>query len=349
MDLKSLVDGLGNLFQLIANSSAGATLSVVGFILLLCGVAISRLALKSSPRSTPTWVKLGLFGCLIGGVLFSSLGPTIALLQLSSYAILKVSTDKAFDNLGTNERVYWLIRLIPYDPHNNPELAIGRLKQLGPPNQAYTFVAAYDELVGYGVDDAIRMIGGTYNTEQRVSAIIFPRAPWDIYPANARGLLQIIQQIENGPTNKIDKRLLKDTDTLKDEEVADLKHIDALSYWRFENYKKYFKDYCELAERFRCDNSYSARNYMGGLNIDWHPLGFAQKEVEEDSCSKDAGSYCSISNWAAAKASLKNHFGSRVFLLQNLTIDNIPNRILIDFGNPPNQFIPDIGFRTQRR
>jgi hypothetical protein len=247
MDWTAAVDGLNKLFELIANSPAGATLSVVGFILLICGVAMGRLALRSSPRNTPGWVKFALFGCLIGGVLFSSMGPTIALLSFASYAIEKVSTDKAFDNLETNERVRWLVRLIPYAPKDNPDLAIGRLKQLGPPNQAYTFVAAYDELVGYSVEDAVRMVGGAYNSEQRVSAIIFPLAQpqrLKLYPANARGLLQVIKLIEANTSNQIDKRLL-DGGALDSTEVDDLspREGEPLVDWRWQNYSSKYPHY----------------------------------------------------------------------------------------------------------
>jgi hypothetical protein len=352
------VDDLSRLFAIIANSPAATTFSVIGFILLFCGMVISRLALKSPPSRTPKWVKFGLFGCLIWGVLFAALGPTIALLSFSRHPILTVSPEKAFDNLETNERVYWLIRLIPYEPKNNPEFAIGALKQLGPPNQAYTFVAAYDELIGYGVGDALRMAGGTSTSEQRVSTIIFPVASIPratsiggfsqaqlIYPANARGLLQVIQQIEDNPNNKIDKRLLNEGVLSKDE-LDDLRRIDALNYWRFENYKQHFRHYCELSQTFRCDTSYSARNYIGGVNIDWHPLGFAQKNIKVDSCTQPVSSYCSISNWHDAKTSLEANFGARIFLIQNLQIDSISNRFLIDFGNPGSQFIPDIGLRA---
>ena len=199
------------------------------------------------------------------------------------------------------------------------------------------------------------MLGLSYGIEQRVSAVIFPvdGLPVDghmIYPANARGLLQVIQKIEANSTSKIDKPLFNSTDALPDGEPKDLnKNTDALTYWSWDYYKAMFPDYCQRAQKFRCDDLYSAHNYLGKVGIDWHPLGFAQKDPKEDSCStKSSVSYCSITDWQTAESALLNHFGGRIFLIENLKIEDIPNRSLIDFGNPSTQFIQDIGFRSSK-
>jgi hypothetical protein len=349
VEFDDILEQTEKLFELITTTPAAATLTVIWFILLVVSLIISVHILKSKPDETPAWLRIGLFACLIGGVLFSSSGPAISLLSYPRFPISRVSTAKAFDNLENNERVYWLIRLIPFDPTKHPELAIGKLKQLGPPEQQFTFVAPYDELVGYNVDDAVRMTGNTYNSQQHVSAIIFPVAEHQIYPTNARGLLQVINAIETDSTNIIDKPFLRDTGLLENSEIDDLSHSNAISYWRWNKYKQYFLHYCELAEKFRCDKTYTAKKYLGGVGIDWHPLGFAQKDAEEDYCSKPTPSYCATTDWKQAEAALSSHFGARAFLIDNLKIEDIENRVLVDFANPPNQLIPDLGFRPNRR
>jgi len=348
-ELNDVLTAIKTIFELVTNTSATATLSAVGLILLIIAIVLAYQTIKKKPEETPGLLRAALFVSLIGGMLFSAAGPGLALFWVSQSPIAKISASKAFDNLEKNERVHWLVRLIPFDPKKHPELAIGRLNRLGPPEQRYTFVAPYEELVGYNVDSAIQMTGGTYVSGQRVSAIIFPVAGHQIYPANARGLLQIIRKVEQISELKIEKPLLKGAQTLSADDMADLENVDALAYWRWENYKARFPRYCELAQKFRCNPSYSARRYIGGLNIDWHPLGLAQKDAGTDSCQIPPQTYCSISDWSAARGLLLKNFGSRAFLIENLELNEISNRVLIDFVNPPHQVIPDIGFRPQQR
>src|SRR5262245_8723332 len=56
--------------------------------------------------------------------------------------------EQAFDDLRTNARLSWLVRMVPYDPAN-PVLSIDKLTHLGAPNEDFTFVADYAELRGY--------------------------------------------------------------------------------------------------------------------------------------------------------------------------------------------------------
>jgi hypothetical protein len=298
-------------------------------------------------------------GCLIGGVLFCASGPLFALLNLSKFPIQRISPAKAFDNLETNERVTWLLRLIPFDPDSQPDLAIGKLKQIGPPEQQYTFVASDDELGGYRVDQAVRMTGLPYSSGQRVSAIIFPvpRPPISrtsaLFPANARGLLQVIQNIEANTQNHIQNSLFTGTDTLKDDEAVDLRNFNALNYWRWDNYFKFYPRYCQIAHDFECGLTYSAHDHLSGPNTDWHPLGLAQIGTQRDACDIPAADYCKVSDpssaknsWKSMEPALLNNFGSRVFLIQNLTIDSIKSRVLIDFGEPEKQYIPNMSLRS---
>jgi hypothetical protein len=51
------------------------------------------------------------------------------------------------------------------------------------------------------------------------------------------------------------------------------------------------------------------------------------------------------SDWKKTRSDLKAWFGSRAFLINNLEIIHIPERILIDFEDPARNVIPDIGAR----
>ena len=355
MDFNSLVSDLQQLFDLATNTQTSSILIVVGLLLLLVGVVV---AVKTDLATrTPRFV---LIGCLSAGVLFCAAGPLFALFNFSKFPIQRVSVSNAFDNLRTNERISWLIRLIPYDPVNQPGLAIGKLTQIGPQEQQYTFVASDDELAGYPVDQAVRMSGISYSPEQRVSAIIFPvphlpdtRAN-ALYPANARGVLQVIQNLEADPQNKITSSLFTGQNALSAEEAIDLKNYNALNYWGWDNYFKFYPHYCQIALDFVCKlPTYSARSYISGPNTDWHPLGLAQTSIARDPCDPDIRpNFCKVpdlnssnNSWKTMKAALLKSFGSRVFLVQNLKIDSIKDRVLIDFGEPSTQYIPNMTLR----
>jgi hypothetical protein len=224
--------------------------------------------------------------------LFSAAGPSLALFWVTQKPIeaasaekpiQTVSADDAFDRLERNDRVEWLIRLISYDPKTDPQLSIHRLTRLGPPKQQYSFVAAYDELIGFNVTEALRMIGGSFTPGHHVSAIIFPRTT-QLYPASARGLLQVVQHVENRKDVDIVKPFIVGRAVLNEGELAELKE-DSLPSYRFSNYRHRYRSYCELAQELRCDGSYSVRDYIGELSIDWTPLGYAQRDPEQHSCS----------------------------------------------------------------
>jgi hypothetical protein len=356
MDPNQLIKDVEGLFDLVTNTQTSSTLIVIGLIVLVLGVVIGvKIDFAKSPRS----LRYAFIGCVSVGVLFCAAGPLFALLNLSKYPIQRVLPSKAFDNLETNERVTWLIRLIPYDPENSG-LAIGNLKQIGPPDQQYSFVASDDELAGYTVEQAVRMTGIPYSHDQRVSAIIFP-VPHQpstrtnaLYPANARGLLQVIQNVEANTQNKIENTLFTGSNTLRDDEAADLRNYSALNYWRWDNYFKFYPRYCQIAHDFECDVRlhYSAHSYLSGPNTDWHPLGLAQIGTQKDACDIPVADYCKVSDlnsannsWKSKKAELLKSFGSRIFLMQNLKIESIKDRVMIDFGEPDKQYIPNMTLR----
>jgi hypothetical protein len=346
-DIGSILQNISTIYQLIASNTWSATLSVVGILLLLIAVYAAYRAISSKPEDTPTYVWIFLFVSLIGGMIFSAAGPSIALFYVSEGPIPTVSRESAFDKLKDNERVYWLIRLIPFNPQKESQLAIGNLSSLGPKEQQYSFVAPYEELRGYSVERAVQMIGGVYHLKDHVSAIIFQLDPHQVYPANARGLLQVVLDVEeNLDDSKPHKYLLKKTDVLKDDDVHDFTNL-SLYTWRWNNYTSRYPRYCEAAHKFRCDMDYSARKFIGGLYKDWHPIGLAQEE-QQDPCHTSSSDYCQKTDWDALKKELLPHFGSRVFLIRNLELSAIGDRYLIEFENPSYQVIPDIGFRRPR-
>jgi hypothetical protein len=346
-DIDSIIQNISTIYQLIASNTWSATLSVVGLLLLLIAIYAAYRAISSKPEDTPTYLRAFLFVSLIGGIIFSAAGPSIALFYVSEGPIATISPEHAFDKLKDNERVYWVIRLIPFNPQKAPQLAIGNLSSLGPKEQQYSFVAPYEELRGYSVERAVQMTGGTYHLGDHVSAIIFQLDPHQVYPANARGLLQVVQNVENNLDDDAhQKYLLKKTDILKDEDIRDFNNV-SLYTWRWDNYRARYQRYCEAAHKFRCDTEYSAQKLIGGLYKDWHPIGAAQEE-QEDPCQTAANDFCKITDWNELKKQIMPHFGSRVFLIGNLELSEIGNRYLIEFENPSYQVIPDIGFRRPR-
>src|SRR5271169_3719291 len=120
---------------------------------------MAYIAVKSKPEELSTFVKVALFLCLIGGILFSAAGPGLALFYVSQNPIRTKTVDQTFDDLISNARVNYVVRLISYDPIANPELGIDRLQRLGPQRQLYSFVANYNELVGHTVKEALEAIG----------------------------------------------------------------------------------------------------------------------------------------------------------------------------------------------
>ena len=342
--LSSFFDSVGQVFDIVISLTSTKLLSAVGLILLLLTAVLAYVAIKSTPQQLSWLVIVALFASLIGGMAFSAAGPGLALLYISQTAITRMSGKTALKHLEENTRVNYLIRLISFDPREHPEFTIDRLSKLGPAEQLYSFVASYDELAGYTVQEALEKVGQTYTNGNRASAIIFPRQT-AIYPANARGLLQVIKAIE-GRTNMapLTNRFFQGSNSLNNDEIEDLGSTDISSY-KVDNFKNEYRHYCELARRFKCDVSYSARAYVGGLARDWHPLGFSQKNPPNNPCAIPVENYCEFVNWKKVEDDFDKDFGSRVFLMTNLEIKDIPGRIVVDFDNPNSQLIPEIGAR----
>ena len=336
MDIGAVLDSIAKIFQLLTASSASTLLSIFGFGLLV----VAGILAYWTPQT-----KTALLISLVGGIFFSAAGPGIALLNVEQRTIKKLDSEQAFKQLQNNAEVNYVIRLISYDPSQESGLAIDRLTNLGPPDQLYSFVASYDEVVGYKVVDALARIGQSHKDIKRVSGVIFPlHTP--LFPANARGLLQVIQEVETRKAiqTQLKKKLLDGTNALNEGEIQDLTAIDIPSY-RLLNFKDNYRHYCELAREFQCNTAYSAQAYIGALSKDWHALGFSQQDPTGDRCRLSIPKYCEFTDWKTTKEEYGGHFGSRAFLIRNLEIKNIPGRIMIDFDKPGEQVIPDIGTR----
>lgn len=292
--------------------------------------------------SSTRLLRSALFASLLAGAILAAVAIGFAPPRPVPSAFARMGTGQAWANLESNASVGHLIRLVAYDPRKEPGLAIDRLARLGPPDQLYSFVASYEEMAGYTAKQALEKNGLRLTEGQHVSAVIFPLRT-DLYPANARGLLQIIRAVEQEKGEAIGERFLEGRDVLSPDELKDLQSTDIASY-RVSDFKDKYPRYCELARRFNCGPAaYPASRFIGSLYHDWHPLGFSQIEPARDPCTLPATQYCAFVDWQKTKAEFLPRFGSRAFFTKNLEIARIPGRILIDFDRPDRQIIPYIG------
>jgi hypothetical protein len=349
------VEVVPSIYDRVANSRPATIFFVVGIILAILSIVLAIRAIRSKPDELYLIERVGFFLSIVFSIVFPLIGLVIALIPSVAPGPTPVSRDTAIQNLRTNKYVQYCVRLVPYSSDQRP-----RFERLGPPGQLYTFVADYPELQGHTVADAVEMVGGSVTQVTHVFAVIFSRNDYPIIPANARGLLQVIGQIDDA--HKSDKQYcqfnVKDRTT--PQEWTDLSN-NRLPTWAFDKYKSFFPDYCAKAFDFinfsttpSCRTASSqtaqdyrtAQDYLGTINSDWNPLGFS----EEGRTTIDR-SACNISNdldWDETFVGLKGKFGARAFLIQNLKIADLQGRwlvALIDFTDPEHQVIPDLGVR----
>lgn len=193
--MEAFFQAVSQVLGIVLGSSSAATLSGVGIILLLLTAVMAYIALARTPEETPNSLKAALYLCLVGGIIFSAAGPSEALFDAYQNPIRTESTDEIFHRLINNTRVRYVVRLISYAPGDQNALGIDKIAKLGPSRQQYSFVGDYEELKGRTVADALDMVGTGYNGSDHVTAIIFPLHV-NIFPANARGLLQVISNVE---------------------------------------------------------------------------------------------------------------------------------------------------------
>jgi hypothetical protein len=219
-------------------------------------------------------------------------------------------------------------------------LSLSALTNLGPPHLKHIFVAPYEELRGHKVSESVKMVGGTIEPGYQVAAVIFRAS--HVYPANARGMLQVVQKLEQSVVPEGRKRLI-DSGTLSDSERNNLLNDDAVVSWSYtdKGYKSYYDSFCKIAQTFRCDPTYAARDLIGSINLAWHPLGFSMMK-KPDICENRV-SVCKKEDWNNLAEEIREEFGARAFLIDNLEINELGSRYLVEFDEPDKQVIPDIG------
>ncbi|WP_422016402.1 hypothetical protein [Reyranella sp.] len=296
--------------------------------------------------SSTRLIRSALFASLAAAMVLAAVAIGLAPPRSAPTSFERRSAAQAWADLESNRPVGHLIRLVAFDPQKEPGLAIDRLARLGPPDQLYSFVASYEEMAGYTARQALEKNGLRLREGQHVSAVIFPRRT-ELYPANARGLLQIIRAVEQEKGEAIGERFLDGANALSEAEAKDLQSTDVASY-RVSDFRDLYPRYCELARRFNCGPApYPASRFIGSLYHNWHPLGFSQIEPARDPCTLPVAQYCAFGDWTKMRAEFLPRFGSRAFLTKNLEIATIPGRILIDFDQPDRQIIPYIGSRSE--
>ena len=303
-------------------------------------------AINSQPEDTSSIKKLIILISCIFGAVFLTVGSIIgfATAWSSKKSISRDITrpEESLKRLGKNEKVTWLIRIIPrkYDERN---LRLSRLNKIGRDEQKFTFVADYDEMRGRTAAEAVRMFGLNIDSTYKVSAIIFPVDGRKLYPVNARGLLQVIAKVESDPviTEKffVDRALHED-----DYRALNInKPSESPVAYAWNNYKDRYYNYCQAVQNFRCSPRDQVAKMIGDISEDWHPLGFSRTQpLQNNEPCKQTSQFCSISDWDKDTPSLVKEFGARVFLTENIEINSIRNRIMIDFDDPQNGKIPNL-------
>ncbi|SEI01772.1 hypothetical protein SAMN02799636_04964 [Methylobacterium sp. 275MFSha3.1] len=339
---------LGDIFKILVQTATqgdpGKIFILVGILAISLGSYAIYKAISSPPDETKSFQKVLISLCCISGavclLLGSTIGTIVAWRKENSEKLVREITkpEQAFKRLQNNERVTWLIRLIPRKPEEN-NLGIDQLAKIGKDDQKYTFVADYDELRGRTAAEAVRMLGLELNEEDKVSAVIFPVASRKLYPVNARGLLQVISKVEQDPA-VVEKFQISRALQPEDYSALNLeKARETPSAYAWENYKDHYQQYCQVAQNFRCSRRDEVAKLIGDISEDWHPLGFSRLLPASDPCRQTA-QLCSIKDWKVATRDLLKSFGVRVFLTSNIAIKDIKSRVLIDFDRPSSEKIP---------
>jgi hypothetical protein len=246
LDLEPVLKAL----QIFEGGSASATLSIVGLILLvIAGLAIYFASGTDAQKSTS--FRIALLFSLVAGILFSAAGPVVALWGGSPRTTAKIKPEVAFDRLQRNDEVRWVIRFILYSDSevaSQQDLSIDKLESIGPKDQLFSFVADYEELSGYTVKQAIEMTGNKHGGGQHVSVIIFPLRT-QLYPANVRGVLQLIREVEKQKGIAAAESFFAGENSLNSDEIRDLEESTKIPSYRVKNFVDHYPHYCQL-ERF---------------------------------------------------------------------------------------------------
>jgi hypothetical protein len=64
--------------------------------------------------------------------------------------------------------------------------------------------------------------------------------------------------------------------------IEDLKRdfeSEELPSWSWDEYSRFYPEYCELSHRFRCGD-YDALSLISAIKFDWHPIGISNLRSE---------------------------------------------------------------------
>jgi hypothetical protein len=338
MTLQDIPAFIKHLLDSITAYSIWAWLMVIGLVLIAFslvrhkpkGKFIWDLQLRNTPQ---TW-------SLIVGVILLGLSQASVLIHLQTAR--KISAAESFKRLRDNTRVRYLIRIITYDYQlSRDTLSVGKLTDLGPPGEEFVFVGDYEELRNYTVQQAIYKLGNTYSglKHLRATVIIFPLDNRMLYPANARGLMQVVQIVDTKHQKKKEPAYNPFEFTAADS--SSLSNTQLESYaWK--NMQENFTHYADMSATFK-KNNYGAAQYIGKIADDWKPEGYAKVEGLSPS-DLDAPDFelQGVNN----QDHKLTHYGARVFLIENLHISDVRNVILCGFSDLENDHIPDIGGKS---
>jgi hypothetical protein len=250
---------------------------------------------------------------------------------------------ESFAALLANEQPRRLLRMVPYDPATQSQLSIAQLKTLGKQGQQFTFVGDYDELRGCTVAEAIYKLGGNLDPGQHVSVIIFPADGRPLFAASARGVLQVIAQVEKSLGDQACGSDFVPADLDRRLSAAALSALDdtspAAGTWQ--SYHPYYKEYATAVAEIRAAHC-SVLDCLGSIDRDWHPLGYAQ------SIGAPYGDAPTLAvNWDGETLSVPE-FGARVFLVANTTLADLTGQCLIDVTDPGRERLPDLELPDER-
>lgn len=355
--MDELLNALVSLYKLISDSAVSTLFAVTGFFFFAVTALLVHHVTKSRPEDITPLHKRLLYISMGTALLLSIAAPSLRMLELhraqAAELVAAANTVTILQDLHENKKVHWLARLIPYTIATKQFLNVNTLTNLGrcehdpcgaACKQQYVFVADYDELKGLTAEQAVLKVGGAMDEVIGVTAIIFPLYTHDLFPANARGVLQVVRSVDGVCKAKTGYKTF--SMNLSSDEVLDLTTKRVKSY-AWDAYGRFYEHYCKLAQQFRCaeqDKSYySAAEHIGSLSSDWHPLGFSRTAPEPEPCGLRQVP-CSIVSWSERNSPVPD-VGARVFLIQNFPLDQLGGRVMIDFDNPTRQLLPRIDER----
>ncbi len=320
-------------------------------VLLLGGLALLSTALKTRRGVEPVSRRAELLSvglALSAAMLCFASGWHVAAYRaerdepvtISGLLPRAVAARQSFQQLIAAAPARRLMRLVAYDPATQHDLTIWRLHALGAPAQRFVFVADYDELNGCTAAEALYRLGGTLRAGQHVSCVIFPRGPREVYPANVRGLLQVVEQIDAANTATAGYRAADLAGLLSTAARAALADRQPGS-WAWRSYSPYFEQYAAAVDRLRAAEC-SALAQMGHVGRDWSGFGYAQLIGRAE---KEPQSFQLALN---GRSLALDNYGARVFLVENQPLEKLAGSCLIDFDHPERQRIADLEIGDER-